>query len=219
MSKDNSKTNKLRPSPTQHAADQIIGTIKMGNDKNKWIVLPNKLNINKWIKLEGPIKKYYIHWNGDRPYTVLVTLSSIIIFKKDNNDKYTKLVTKIDKYKNIFIGNNTQKFGGYYKQKFTGSSILIETKIKEYIFIGKDIYKFTTTSPITHFYSIMGNSDVPYSFALSDKVYLFIENIFFRREDWDDKTDPYNFYYESRKKKSDVKFTKINVKYIEKYII
>jgi len=85
------------------------------------------------------------------------------------------------------------------------------------MFIGQDIYKFTTEKPITKFYSIMGNSDIPYPFAVSDKIYLLLENVCFEAKNWDGKTNPYIVYYESRKTKSDIMFKKINVKYIEKY--
>jgi len=96
--------SKSRASPTEYATERETGTIKTGNDKNK-------SNIKKWTKLYGPIKKYYTHWNGDRPYRVIITKSSVIIFKKDKNNKYNTPVSKIDKYKNIFIGTNTRKFG------------------------------------------------------------------------------------------------------------
>ena len=213
-------TIKKRLSPGIHASEQSIGTIKIGNNLNKWIVLSNDSGIKKWIELKSPINKYYTDWNGAKPYLVIMASNTIIILKPNNkiiHDVYDKLVYKINKYKNIFIGTNTNKFGGYYVDKFKGNSILIETNVNEYIFIGKDIYKFTTTTPIKTYYSIMGNSSVPYPFAVSDdKIYLMIETKILNYKDWNKKTDPYEIYYKNDKKKSDVKFSNFIVKFIDK---
>jgi hypothetical protein len=215
-----SKTTKIRPSPTSHASEQSIGTIKTGNDTKKWIVLPNTTGVKKWISLTNPIKKYQVHWNGYYPYMVIIAKNTIIILKSHINEKeqtiFDKLILKIDKYTNIFVGSNTPKFGGYYSEKFTGNSILVEIKPKEYIFIGENVYKFTTNTPITKYYSIMGNSDVPYPFAISnDKIYLMIVNETINYNDWDKKTDPYDIYYNFDKKYSKIKTAKYAVKYID----
>jgi hypothetical protein len=37
----------MRPSPTVNATEQSLGTIKKGNDGNKWIVLENVSKIKK----------------------------------------------------------------------------------------------------------------------------------------------------------------------------
>jgi hypothetical protein len=214
-----SKTTKIRPSPSIHASLQPVGTIKPGNDSNKWIVLANNSGIKKWIKLVSPIKKYQTHWNSAHPYLIIVAKNTIIILKPNINDYklFDNFVIKIDNYKEIFPGTNTNKFAGPYTEKFTGSSILIHVKNNEYIFIGKDIYKFTSTNPISKYYSIMGNSDVPYPFAISkDKIYLMLENVYINFDDWDGKIDPYAIRYNFSKKYSNIKSIKYNVKYIDK---
>jgi hypothetical protein len=152
---------------------------------------------------------------------VVIAKNTIIVLKSHMDDAektiFDKVVLKLDKYKNIFVGTNTDKFGGHYREKFTGNSILIETSPREYIFVGKDVYKFTTTTPINKYYSIMGNSDVPYPFAISDdKIYLMIENETINYVDWDKKTDPYDIYYNFGKKYSNIKTAKYAVKYIDK---
>jgi len=133
-------------------------------------------------------------------------------------DKYDKLIFKINKYKNIFVGTNTTKFGGYYTEKFKGNSVLIETNTNEYIFVDKDIYKFITTTPITKYYSVMGNSNVPYPFAISkDKIYLMNENKCMDYKDWDKKRDPYQIYYQLNKKKPEIKFSNYTAIHHNKY--
>jgi hypothetical protein len=212
---------KKRPSPDAHASEQQISTIKIGNNSNKWIVLENNSGIKKWVELKSPVKKYYTICNGAKPYLVIVAENTIIIMKQNNkkfDNVHDKLVYKINKYKNIFPGTNTNKFGGPHKAKFVGSSILVETKLNEYIFICDNIYKFKTTSQITNFYSIMGNSNVPYPFAVSkDKIYLMIEQVYLNSEDWNNKKDPYEIYYKNNNKKSNLKISTFSVEIIDSY--
>jgi len=47
-SKKGSSKRDERPSPSVSATTQKIGTIKTGNDKNKWIVVENKNGVKKW---------------------------------------------------------------------------------------------------------------------------------------------------------------------------
>jgi len=45
----NIKNKKIRPSPTESATLFKVGTIKKGNDGNKWIIKENSSKIKKWI--------------------------------------------------------------------------------------------------------------------------------------------------------------------------
>jgi adenylosuccinate synthase len=106
---------------------------------------------------------------------VIIASNTIIILNKlsEQQNIYDKLVLKINKYKNIFIGTNTDKFNDLYTDKFKGNTILIETAKCKYTFIGQHVYSFITTQPIVYYFSIMSNSGVPYPFAIShDKIYL-----------------------------------------------
>jgi len=49
---------KVRKSPTQSATLYKLGTIKTGNDGNKWIIVKNKNNVKRWM-LYKIIKKSY----------------------------------------------------------------------------------------------------------------------------------------------------------------
>lgn len=46
--KQSSNKDSKRPSPTISATTQKLGTIKIGNDKNKWIIVENKNGVKKW---------------------------------------------------------------------------------------------------------------------------------------------------------------------------
>jgi len=156
-------------------------------------------------KIKG--KKLFVHDNGDRPFVVIIA-SEILVFKskylKDEKAYYfDKLVLKIPKYKKIFIGKD-KEYG------FTGNSNLVMINDFEYIYIGGSIYKFKTKEVITKYVSEVGNSDVPYPFAVSASYYyLMIENVFYDKKqipkDTHDMTRtygnniPYAFYYYYRK--------------------
>lgn len=51
LNKKHEKINKKdRPSPSESATKFDVGTIKIGNDGNKYITVANKKNINRWVK-------------------------------------------------------------------------------------------------------------------------------------------------------------------------
>lgn len=172
-------------------------------------------------------KIYYPHDNGGRFYKVIIKTNSLTVMKlkkklKDDVSEYGKRVRDFDreilkniKFDNIFIGKNTNKFGSSdTKNSCTGNSILVGIKDNNYMYIGTNIYLFKTDKPIIKFYSIVGRSDVVYSFAYSDnKLYLLIESVYMNVDDWNKKDDPYDLYYN---KKSGVKFTKYKTKIINK---
>jgi len=116
-----------------------------------------------------------------------------------------RLIYNVKNYKNIFIGKNTHKYRGLYNELFTGSSILVEAKKNNYVFIGNKIKTFRTIEPVVEFHSIMGNSSVVYPFALtSNYTYLMLYNVYLERRT--DDMDPYDGYY--RSERSTVKITK-----------
>ena len=48
--------NKIRPSPTKSATLYKTGTIKTGNDGNKWIIAENKNGVKRWTLHKKPTK-------------------------------------------------------------------------------------------------------------------------------------------------------------------
>jgi len=86
---------------------------------------------------------------------------------------------------------------------FGGNSLLLKSKKDKYIFIGESIFSFSTPSrdKITSFSSPMGNSAVPYPFAVGQKyTYLFLEHIYVPnstlRNFHPDLQDPYVWFYQ-----------------------
>lgn len=83
-------------------------------------------------------------------------------------------------------------------QRFLGSTILLHVSAFRYVFIDRDIYEFESYSPIVKFCSPMGNSNVPYPYAIDadQNVYLLIENDVLIRPPTG--IDPYEYYYQKR---------------------
>jgi hypothetical protein len=139
------------------------------------------------------INEYLIHDNGGRPFKAIVNFDekNIKVYKfdteevDDNSEEddidYNILVYETD-YTNIFIGQallNGDIYDENYYPEDDGNSILVETGDKEYTFVGSRIYSFTSFEKIQLYSSFIGNSDVPYPYAIDKKknIYLMIENV------------------------------------------
>ena len=182
-----------RPSPTESSTKFKPGTKKRGNDGNMWEIIRTASGVNRWkkIALHKGLKKYMIHDNGDFPFLVYVGKNTAHIYKKTKSGEYTTLV-KDYAIKKAFIGKD-REYG------YTGNSILLHLKDNRYVFIGWKIYEFKPKEEITHFWSIMGNSDVSYPVALSKTyAYMMLDGIVVKRNQFSknpDWPDAYSEYY------------------------
>lgn len=168
-------------------------------------------------------KSYFIHHNGGRPYLVYVDPSSqkirvysipsnVFIHDESDHDSANKWMYTNPVYQasvsRVWIGkspkNKMTQYSGGFGRRFLGNSILIKTKkAKEYIFIGEKIYRFLTPNHIEHYVSPVGNSDVPYPFAIDHlgNAYLMIEKVILPAKSFD-LENPYSTYYQNNKKLS-----------------
>jgi hypothetical protein len=134
--------------------------------------------------------RYDIHDNGGRPFRVYIDKNQAKIYKSvmDDNlkDHYPNL-TKTIKFDKSFIG------------KPKGNSILLKVG-KKYIYIGTSVYEFTPKAEIVKYVSPIGNSDVPYPYAVDTKgnYYLLTEHVIL---DHIEGSKPYDYYYNERPKK------------------
>jgi hypothetical protein len=195
----------VRKSPTQHASETDVGIIKNGNDSKYWIVLENN-NIKTWYLL-GEHKIYYTIDNGGKPYKIIVSDSNVFVFS--GLPHVHSLIYSVKKYLTIFIGKNTKKYGEHSNGMFAGSSVLVESKKNEYVFIGNKIKTFRTLEPVVEFHSIMGNSSVVYPFALTTNyAYLMLYDIYLGRNS--KNISPYDEYYNFDKSNNPKKNTYIS---------
>ena len=172
-------------------------------------------------------KHYLIHDNGGRPFAVYISSKhdAVSIYKlpeefkvihydeirkKDSYKYYSELIKKY-KCKDVFIGkspkNEMTKSSKGYGKGFDGNTILVKLSDKRYIYIGDGIFEFTSLHKIVDYQSPVGNSDVPYPYAIDEKdnYYLMLDSViihFKKKED-----DPYEKYYNSSLMTKDMSFT------------
>lgn len=119
--------------------------------------------------------KYLTHNNGGRPFMVSVDNSKVEVFTRGKNDKYKYLskeeeenktgwvipVPSVKNYLKIFIGDDLA-YG------YTGNSVLIQKSNTRYMYISGSIKEFKCPEQIIEFHAPVGNSDVPYPFAVTE---------------------------------------------------
>ena len=70
-----------------------------------------------------------------------------------------------------------------------------------YVYVGEKIFSFTTDHRITKYVSPVGNSDVPYPYAVdkNNVHYLLAENVFLKIGSSGARDDPYRYFYDVRR--------------------
>ena len=175
--------------------------------------------MRKTVKARKPLHTYETRDNGAKPYIVQDFGDHVIVltqkFEYDDQGNQTsvqrKQILKL-KYKKMFVGandlpvrdqnadylyGNRSEHGKRGQDK--GNSILLQTGAYKYVYVGNGIREFSTRERdvIQHFYSPVGNSDVPYSYAVGDKyTYLLIDKLtIIPNHRIDTSRDAYNQYY------------------------
>ena len=162
---------------------------------------------------ESSYGTYLTHDNGGRLYKVEITSEqpNVKIYKNkydsDENNWTNDPILTYNPIK-VFIGkspmNRTTIFSGGHGPKFDGNSILLQTENNKYVFIGRQVIEFESLAPIINFVSPVGNSDVPYPYAIDEKnnCYLLIEDVILTgKADVSEKhlqeliNEPYDYYY------------------------
>jgi hypothetical protein len=145
--------------------------------------------------------KYLVHDNGGRPFQVHISTKpkKIEIYEQSEFDEeleptgWKKLVKRITNFQRVFIGNDPWLSG------VKGNSILVQITDQKYIYIGWEIFSFTLPrgEKIKKYYSPIGNSDVVYPYAVTDKnTYLLIEYVSIPTQMISaNSRDPYDYYY------------------------
>ena len=94
--------------------------------------------------------------------------------------------------------------------KWDGNTILLKLQEKKYMFIGNiGVYTFETEDKIVKFTSNVGNNQVPYACAYSERnIYYLSDQFVFipyesilnekRISEMDESYEPYNFLYDTR---------------------
>ncbi|PNH01165.1 DNA ligase [Tetrabaena socialis] len=149
-------------------------------------------------------KHYLTHDNGGRSFKVCFDSRRFWVFKPSSPDddvtSHDAVAVKPTPYTRVFIGrsplNERTRFSGAYGPKFDGNSMLFEIAPRRYVFVGHCIRLFNSTEPIEKFVSPVGNSDVPYPYAIdrSGHVYMLLEEVVLTSRPR--PPDPHDLYYE-----------------------
>jgi len=204
-----SQKYQTRKSPAYHAKD-CKDQVKEGKD-GTYESKPDKNGTYKWIKQtrkqpkKKGVKTYEIHSNGTTPFVVEDDGKGITVFKT----VYAKGVYEADAYtlgkqvvhqayKKIFVGDNDLKLSAYEKKGWAkGNSILVQISANKYMYVGDKIYTFESLDTIQSYYSPVGNSDVPYPWAIgTNHTYLMLDAVTIPSKFIDIlEKDPYQVYY------------------------
>jgi hypothetical protein len=175
---------------------------------------------------------YFIHDNGGRPFVVYIKNKQVDVYKvAENHRPYGWEISKIDKRNawmytksvmkccalRVFVGKSprnefTEHWGSYGKQ-FDGNSILIHVSNNMYIYIGGYICKFRAKTKIVKFIGLMGNNDVPYSYAIDETGNYYMitpEGIGFMKKTDKKYRDLWDRYYKNKKNIEHIKITMIH---------
>ena len=201
-----------RPGPPYHAQD-CKGVKKKGNDGLMYVSRAAANGVYRFVAvgaetrkaLKPKGKRYTILDNGGEPFVVFVRPGHLEVYHNDFNretENYT-LGKKIlaTGYLKVHIGDNTLKIkhpGVAPKGIYPGNSILVQTGANKYIYIGSEIYSFSALDgdTVRKYYSPVGNSAVPYPYALGEKyAYMMLDRAAIDIDAVNPKEDVYPQYY------------------------
>lgn len=162
------------------------------------------------------VKTYKILDNGLNPFIVDITPKRIVVYRQlitsleKGRPVYERDKKEVDTpYKNVFIGDNLLNYSyGDPKGRYPGNSILIEIGKGHYIYVGDGIYSFEThnNEQIKHYYSPVGNSGVPYPYAIGENnTYFMLDKKSLPNDMLDLKKHAYTQFYGVDVKDGDIK--------------
>lgn len=133
---------------------------------------------------------YYTHWNGGNPYIVLIDESKQTVTIESTDVHKIKTFP----YEKVWIGKNPND----EHNENDGNTILFQESNRDglyyYVYIGSNVYRFTTCSPMKSYSSPIGNADCPYPFSIDeDNVYYLLQEKVTL-----DMKDPYRVFYGTR---------------------
>jgi hypothetical protein len=154
-------------------------------------------------------KTYEIHDNGGRPFFVTVKGKTVSVEKNmDTYEKVNGMFVDIQKPRKhlfekqvdeLFVGKKspTGGYDGLKPKEAEGNSILVRIGSK-YMYIGSEIYEFEPVKgdSIVAYYSDVGNSDVPYPYAVGKThIYIMLDKVAVEKSFFDMKQNIYQQYY------------------------
>ncbi len=161
--------------------------------------------------LKTTVKQSYLTLdNGGTPFRVVIENGSrIVVWAYNHQRKRPYLSFNASQ---ILIGDDTEMGND-------GNSIIVQkagdSVMNDYYFIGDTIFKFRTVAPLVYLASPVGNSSVPYPWALDTAgfIYLMTEKVVLKTNFNPNSTpeqrhsiDPFSLYYGHSNNKSPAVF-------------
>ena len=142
----------------------------------------------------NPTATYKIHDNGGVPFIVYVYAQErrVSIVGNGGDPRYDSLSMQ---YLEIFPGVDPDE------PDYLGNTVLLQIAPRIYYYIGgRDSFLFKTDDKIVEYFSPIGNSDVPYPYAVGTRnVYLMIEDGYIGIDKFEKQgrvpADPYSIFY------------------------
>jgi hypothetical protein len=157
-----------------------------------------------------PPKRYGTMDNGGKAFRVTVRGDAIdvavLVYDYDDDGDDEKPPTPKHCFslipQKVFVGRSPNiamtRFSGAIGPKFDGNSILIELDdSNRYLHIGSEVIGFRAPAKITTYVSPVGNSGVPYPYAIDKRgaVHLLLEGVTMTGVTLDADDEPYHTYY------------------------
>jgi hypothetical protein len=157
------------------------------------------------------MKSYAIHDNGGRPFRVDIQGNNVTVWMtkvtyEKVNGEFKDIVHPPKQLlefttDTVFVGKKSPGGGydGLKPKQAEGNSILLHVGEK-YVYIGSEIYEFSPmkNDTIEKYYSDIGNSDVPYPYAVGKThVYMMLDKVAVSKDFFDMKKGIYQQYYEA----------------------
>ena len=153
-----------------------------------------------------PRRIYRIHDNGGLPFKVEDRGDAVQIWKQRAEEELWRRYAPLIEisYTEIFPGRFPHrrwrpdvKEHYRWKPSYKGNSVLLSLGDNKYVFIGQSIWEFSTGGDrILEYYSPIGNSDVPYPFAVGENyTYLMLEKVRVPNALLDSSVGPYAQVY------------------------
>ncbi len=167
----------------------------------KWVVKPKGARTTQKQKTQKKhrMKTYMILDNGSNTFSADVSPSHVAIYLLEENGADGKKVVDTA-HTRVFVGDNDLRIGQGVAPKgmYPGNSLLIQVRPGNYIFVGQEIYSFSTVDgeTIQAYYSPVGNSAVPYPYAVGEHhTYFMLEKEYVPNELLDLTKDAYGQFY------------------------
>ena len=146
-------------------------------------------------------KRYDIHDNGSVPFQVEVNGKTVSVLKNTYKMISGKFTVTENPLKKLFTVKADEVFIGRKSPTGPisppGNTILLKAGPK-YTYIGSEIYEFSPVKDdvILKYYSDLGNSDVPYPYAVGKThIYIMLDKVAIDKSFFNMKDDIYKQYY------------------------